>query len=82
MLVPLYRQAQRFDRWRKKPRESAALNRVFIIVVGNITVGGAGKTPLVIRLCRLFSENGIQAGVVSRGYGRKSKGDAPGQPIV
>jgi tetraacyldisaccharide 4'-kinase len=41
--------------------------------VGNLTVGGSGKTPLVIRLCRLFREAGLQAGVISRGYGRSEK---------
>lgn len=44
-----------------------------VIVVGNITVGGSGKTPLVIRLCELFGQ-GFKTGVVSRGYGRSSKG--------
>lgn len=40
-----------------------------IIVVGNITVGGTGKTPLVIWLCRYLREQGFWPGVVSRGYG-------------
>jgi len=40
------------------------------IVVGNITAGGSGKTPLVIALCRLAGELGLRAGVASSGYGR------------
>ncbi len=40
-----------------------------LVVVGNIFVGGTGKTPLVIALIELLTENGIKAGVVSRGYG-------------
>ncbi len=40
-----------------------------VVVVGNLTVGGAGKTPLVIRLAQLFKAQGFRPGVVSRGYG-------------
>jgi tetraacyldisaccharide 4'-kinase len=42
-----------------------------IIVVGNITVGGTGKTPLIIALAHLLSEHGYRPGIVSRGYGGK-----------
>ena len=38
-----------------------------IIVVGNITVGGVGKTPLVIALARQFQSRGLRVGIVSRG---------------
>lgn len=40
-----------------------------VIVVGNITAGGTGKTPLVVWLTRLLSERGFSPGIVSRGYG-------------
>ena len=40
-----------------------------VVVVGNITVGGTGKTPLVLWLARFLSENGYRPGIVSRGYG-------------
>ena len=40
-----------------------------VIVVGNITVGGSGKTPIVIALVNYFKQQGKQVGVVSRGYG-------------
>lgn len=73
-LVPLYRAGNRLDKWWKSRKKPAGLDRAFIIVVGNITVGGAGKTPLVIRLCRVLREAGLQAGVISRGYGRKEGG--------
>ncbi len=45
-----------------------------IISVGNITVGGTGKTPMVERLARLLMEEGYNIAVLSIGYGRKSRG--------
>lgn len=43
-------------------------------VIGNITVGGSGKTPLLIALLHYLSDKGVQVGVISRGYGRKMGG--------
>jgi len=45
-----------------------------VISVGNITVGGSGKTPLVIYLASLLKNRNRKIGVLSRGYGRKSSG--------
>ncbi|XOV77582.1 MAG: tetraacyldisaccharide 4'-kinase [Aestuariibacter sp.] len=44
-----------------------------VIVVGNISVGGNGKTPLVVYLCDLLRQQGYYPGVLSRGYGGKSR---------
>lgn len=44
-----------------------------VIVVGNLSLGGAGKTPLVIDLVNYFHKQGLKAGVVSRGYKAKAK---------
>jgi tetraacyldisaccharide 4'-kinase len=40
-----------------------------VIVIGNITVGGTGKTPLIIRLAQFLKDSGYQPGIISRGYG-------------
>jgi tetraacyldisaccharide 4'-kinase len=43
-----------------------------VIVVGNISVGGCGKTPLIIALASQLIKRGITIAIVSRGYGAKS----------
>lgn len=71
-LVPLY--AWLRERDAAKQRLIAAQERlpVPVIVIGNFTVGGTGKTPLCIAVLEHLAERGWRPGVVSRGYGRAS----------
>ena len=57
-------------------RKTPAAERipVPVLVVGNFTAGGTGKTPLVIALAQYFSSRGFRPGIVSRGHGRNSAG--------
>ena len=72
LLEPVYRAA--FFRVKRKGKTAPARFRstLPLIVVGNLTAGGSGKTPLVIRLCQLATEMNFKAGVASTGYGRQS----------
>ena len=55
-------------RWLTRPETLA----VPVIVVGNIIVGGAGKTPLTLWLAQQLQLRGFKPGIVSRGYGGKN----------
>ncbi len=44
-----------------------------VIVVGNITVGGTGKTPLIIWLAEMLKNSGYTPGIIIRGYGGQSE---------
>ena len=58
--------------YKKKYLETIS-NDLLVIVVGNITMGGTGKTPLVLYLIELLKQVGLKPGVVSRGYGGHAK---------
>ena len=45
-----------------------------VVVVGNLTVGGSGKTPTIIWLANALSDRGLRVGVISRGYGGSDSG--------
>lgn len=74
-LVPVYAAAvaaknAAYDSGRVKPQQLAWP----VVSVGNLSVGGAGKTPLVIRLAQLLAAEDVPVDVLSRGYGRNSLG--------
>ncbi|HZV99715.1 MAG TPA: tetraacyldisaccharide 4'-kinase [Methylophilaceae bacterium] len=48
-----------------------------LIVVGNISVGGTGKTPFVIWLAQKLQQSGYRPGIVTRGYGGSATGGMP-----
>jgi tetraacyldisaccharide 4'-kinase len=69
-LSALYSLLSKLDKALTRPRKLD----VPVVVVGNLVVGGAGKTPTVIALVRLLRVYGWTPGVVSRGYGRRGSG--------
>ena len=66
-------------RWRILPVWRAP---VPVVVVGNITVGGTGKTPLALAILDLLQRNGFTPGVIARGYGRVPPGENDPHGVV
>ncbi len=62
-----------FFAWHKSRKRSPVKVNVPVISVGNITVGGTGKTPMVNFLAHFFIEEGYRVGIVSSGYRRQSE---------
>lgn len=74
-LRPLALFFQYLSLYRKKRLSSSAwLPPIPTIIVGNITVGGTGKTPVVIHLAKFLQTHGLQPIILSRGYGGKYQG--------
>ena len=79
----LYAQLQSRDRARKLARQianraelEALAHRPLIIALGNVNIGGTGKTPFAIALAELCRDAGLNTAFLSRGYGRRSKAKA------
>jgi tetraacyldisaccharide 4'-kinase len=69
-LVPVYRGLRALDQaLKKRELKNVSADLPPIIVAGNLTVGGTGKTPLVIWLIEQALRDGLKPGVISRGYG-------------
>jgi len=77
--LALLRPLEALYRWVVKRKRRRFLNDqrasyrapVPVIVVGNITVGGTGKTPMILWLIEHCRQRRLRVGVVSRGYGAK-----------
>jgi tetraacyldisaccharide 4'-kinase len=72
----LYYVGYRLNRWRSAwitPYQAD----VPVWVIGNLTVGGTGKTPVVIALAAWLKTQGYQPGIISRGYGGSKSGATP-----
>src|SRR5690606_6608037 len=68
----LYRLGFVSNRWLyQKGIKTSYSAPVPVMVIGNITVGGSGKTPLLIHLVDYLTQQGVKVGVISRGYGGK-----------
>jgi len=73
-LIPLYRLALWFRERRLGTRaEPIRRLRSPVVSIGNLSTGGAGKTPLTIALAKALAQRGVQVNVLSRGYGRTSQ---------
>lgn len=55
--------------WLTKIAKASPNNHIPVVVIGNINIGGTGKTPLTCRLVQLLNEQSIKVGIISRGYG-------------
>jgi len=69
LLVPLYRRAALKEKVRGQIAAQNSPLEIPIVVVGNITAGGTGKSPVVIKLAEDLQSRGYRPGVLSRGYG-------------
>ena len=83
-LTLLYRLLRFLSRQNTKAKASKLHTNPPLLVVGNLIAGGAGKTPVVMAVCRHLSSTGRKVGIVSRGYGRSGTGALlidPAQPL-
>lgn len=69
---PVYRFAFHRAQNRGNDGQDRCRSEIPLIVVGNVTVGGSGKTPLVIGLCQLAGDMNLKPGIACTGYGRQS----------
>ncbi len=58
--------------YRRYARKHLAKIAAPVVVVGNISVGGTGKTPVIIALAKALTAQGLKVGIISRGYGSQA----------
>jgi tetraacyldisaccharide 4'-kinase len=76
-LTPLYRLGLALrERRLASGREEVRRLRFPVISIGNLSTGGAGKTPMAIALAKALAERGFRVDVLSRGYGRSGQAAA------
>lgn len=59
--------------WRSFNYKRFYKSKARVISIGNLTFGGSGKTPMVIKLCQILKNKNYRCAVLTRGYKRKSK---------
>jgi tetraacyldisaccharide 4'-kinase len=69
-LVPVYAAGLAWRNLRLRQGQTVRHLRRAVISVGNLSVGGSGKTPLTIALAKMLTARGVAVDVLSRGYGR------------
>ena len=57
--------------WHLSRQPKVDINPLPLVVIGNITIGGTGKTPLVVALVAALKNKGLRCAIISRGYGGK-----------
>lgn len=73
----LFQLVTKLRRLAQQPGSAPEQRKVPVIVIGNISLGGTGKTPLLISLTNELQRQGFKPGIISRGYG----GNAPVYPL-
>ena len=80
LLLPLsglYAALAWLDRWSfQSGLRKVYRSRLPVVIVGNLSVGGTGKSPLTAWLCKQLAAAGVRPGIVSRGYGGQVRNQA------
>lgn len=69
LLLPLASLYVWLRHWHLSRQPKALKNPLPLVVIGNITIGGTGKTPLVVALVLALKNKGLRCAIISRGYG-------------
>ncbi|HEX5785188.1 MAG TPA: tetraacyldisaccharide 4'-kinase [Burkholderiaceae bacterium] len=81
-LSQVYHALWRLREWRYRMASRPQPLPVPLVVVGNVVVGGAGKTPTTIALVQHWLRQGRRPGVVSKGHGRQRPAGQPDVPVL